>query len=62
MTGPAVARTILTLAFISFCATAAIWYLLLPTKPELAFEHAIIGALCASMILLVVIRRSTWLK
>lgn len=57
-----ISQTMLILAGISLCATAAVWYLVQPTQPELAFEHAIIGALCASMILLVVIRSSTWLK
>jgi hypothetical protein len=55
-------RTMLVLAGISFCATAAVWYLLLPDQPGLAFEDGIIAALCASMILLAVIRNSRWLK
>lgn len=55
-------RMMLILAGISSITTAAVWYLLLPDRPGLALEDGIIAALCASMILLVVLRRPTSLK
>ena len=57
-----VARPILLGAAVAIVATIVVWLSIMPDAPEDALEDGLIASLSASMILLVVNRRATWLK
>lgn len=48
-------RLILSLAAISFCVTAAVWYLL-PSRPGFAIEDGLVAALSVAPLAIVVSR------
>ena len=56
------ARPVLLAAAVAILATAAVWLSVMPDAPEDALEDGLIASLSASLVMLVVIRRSTWLK
>ena len=56
------ARPILLGAAVAIVATIAVWLSVMPEAPEDALEDGLIASLSASLIMLVVSRRSTWLK
>jgi hypothetical protein len=55
-------RPVLLAAAVAIIATAAVWLSIMPDEPEDALEDGLIASLSASLITLVVSRRSTWLK
>ena len=56
------ARPILLGAAVAMVATIAVWLSVMPEAPEDALEDGLIASLSASLIVLVVSRRATWLK
>ena len=47
---------------VAVLATTAVWLSVMPDAPEDGLEDGLIASLSASLIMLVVSRRSTWLK